>query len=83
MRIIVVGNGISAINFVEAFRKEDTDSEILMLSKENYHAYNRIWLPDAISGEKKYEDILLKPFDWYDKNKVDVRLGTVVNEIDR
>jgi nitrite reductase (NADH) large subunit len=83
MNVIVIGNGISSINFIEAFRKEDTESAILVFSRESYHAYNRIWLPDAISGEKKIEDIYLKPIEWYEQNNVKVRLNTIVDKIDK
>jgi nitrite reductase (NADH) large subunit len=83
MNVIVIGNGISAINFIEAFRKEDSDSPIMIFSRESYHAYNRIWLPDAISGEKKIDDIYLKPIEWYQENKVIVQLNTIVDKIDK
>lgn len=83
MNIIVIGNGLSAINFIDAFRKEDAESSITTFSDETYYPYNRTRIPDCISGEKKIEDIYLKPLKWYEDNKVSHNLGYIVDKIDR
>ena len=83
MNVIVIGNGLSAINFIDAFRKEDSESSITTFSDETYYPYNRTRIPDCISGEKKIEDIYLKPLKWYEDNKVSLNLGYIVDKIDR
>ena len=58
MNIIVIGNGLSAINFIDAFRKEDAESSITTFSDETYYPYNRTRIPDCISGEKKEAHVI-------------------------
>ncbi|MBW8323651.1 MAG: molybdopterin-dependent oxidoreductase [Prolixibacteraceae bacterium] len=48
--ILIAGAGAAALEFVRAFRKKNTSDEIIILSKETEAFYNRILLPDFISG---------------------------------
>ena len=39
MRVVIVGNGPAAASAIEAFRKVDTESEIIVLSDEKHPTY--------------------------------------------
>jgi ferredoxin-nitrate reductase len=51
-RIVVIGAGAGAYGFVKSYRELNKDDEIIIFSKENFPFYNRVMLPDYISGEQ-------------------------------
>ena len=53
MRLLIIGNGIAGLSAAETFRKNDPDSEILMLSHEPYLTYQRIKLSHVL-GEPNF-----------------------------
>ncbi len=83
MRLIIIGNGIAGLSAAEAFRKVDTESEIILLSQEPYLTYQRIKLSHVL-GEASFTDtsLLVKPESWYASQKIEVRLSTEVIGID-
>lgn len=48
--ILVAGAGAAALEFIRAYREKNETDEIIVLSKEQHPFYNRILLPDYISG---------------------------------
>jgi len=50
-RVLVVGGGTAALAFAQELRKRCADDEIIVFGKEPHGFYNRIMLPDLISGE--------------------------------
>lgn len=83
MRLLIIGNGIAGLSAAETFRKNDPDSEILMLSHEPYLTYQRIKLSHVL-GEPDFTDesLLVKPASWYEAQKITVQLNTEVQQID-
>lgn len=83
MRLLIIGNGIAGLSAAETFRKNDPDSEILMLSHEPYLTYQRIKLSHVL-GEPEFTDesLLVKPASWYETQKIEVKLNTEVTKID-
>lgn len=53
-KIIVVGAGAAACRFVNSYREKNTRDEIHVFSKEQHFFYNRILLPDYVSGELEW-----------------------------
>ncbi|HET6767790.1 MAG TPA: molybdopterin-dependent oxidoreductase, partial [Chitinophagaceae bacterium] len=49
-KIIVIGAGAGACGFVKSYRALNTEDAIEVFSKENFPFYNRVLLPDYISG---------------------------------
>ncbi len=56
-RILVVGAGAAARNFVETYRKHNTEDEIHVFGREPNGFYNRILLPDYVGGERTWESL--------------------------
>lgn len=56
-KILIVGGGNASLAFLRAYRKLAPEDEITVLCKEPNPFYNRILLPDYISGEKEFEDL--------------------------
>ncbi|RKD18703.1 NAD(P)H-nitrite reductase [Pelobium manganitolerans] len=57
-RIVIVGSGAGAFGFIKAYREMNMEDEITVFSKENLPFYNRVMLPDYISGEQKWEQLV-------------------------
>jgi len=56
--IVILGAGVSARKFIETYRKRNTTTRIIVLSKEEIPFYNRVLLPDYISGEKDLNSLI-------------------------
>jgi ferredoxin-nitrate reductase len=54
--LLVRGQG--AYGFVKSYRELNKDDQITIFSKENHPFYNRVMLPDYISGEQKWEQLV-------------------------
>ncbi|RYE17061.1 MAG: nitrate reductase, partial [Sphingobacteriales bacterium] len=57
-RIVVIGAGAGAYGFVKSYRELNKEDEIIIFSKENFPFYNRVMLPDYISGEQSWEQLV-------------------------
>lgn len=56
-RLIVVGAGAAALQFIKSYREKNKTDEIIVISKEKYPFYNRILLPDYISGSMNWGNL--------------------------
>jgi ferredoxin-nitrate reductase len=57
-KIIVIGAGAGACGFVKSYRAVNTTDEIAVFSKENFPFYNRVLLPDYISGTLPWDNLV-------------------------
>lgn len=82
-RIIVIGAGAGAYGFVKSHREINKDDEIIIFSKEDFPFYNRVMLPDYISGERDWQQ-LIKMND-PEETEFNIRLhrGVSVEKINR
>ena len=83
MRVVIVGNGPAAVSAIEAFRKVDQESEIVVLSDEEFPAYAPNCMENVIRGDISEEALFYKGgFDFYERYKVDFRPKKEVVGID-
>ncbi len=82
MKHLIIGNGAAGITAAKTLREKSPESEIIVLTDEKYHYYNRPALIDFIAGRKKEEELYFYPADWYDKNKIKVILQKSAEKID-
>lgn len=82
-KIIIVGSGSAAIGFINEYRKQNTDDEIVVFSKEPYPFYNRIMLPDYVNGVLKWEQLVKLSEEEYTKKNIQVNKNTEVSSIDK
>lgn len=83
MKLLIIGNGIAALSAAEAFRKHDSDSEILMITEDRYPTYYRIKLSHFLGKpEFKDEELLVKDEAWYRDRNISVQLETRIAGID-
>lgn len=81
--ILIAGAGAAALEFVRAFRAKNTTDELIVLSKETEPFYNRILLPDYISGNLDWLKLQKTNKEELALLNVKVVLGVALTKIDR
>lgn len=57
-KILVVGAGAAAFRFINDYRELNTTDEIQVFCKELYPFYNRVMLPEYVSGKQEWERLV-------------------------
>jgi nitrite reductase (NADH) large subunit len=86
MRICILGNGIAGVSVAQELRKREPDPSVASVeiySREPYHYYSRIRLPEVIAPGLGPDRIRLYKDEWYDSRGISVRLGEKAIFIDR
>jgi nitrite reductase (NADH) large subunit len=81
-RLVVVGNGMAGVACVEQILKHAPRFEVTIFGDETHVNYNRILLSSVLAGEKTSDDIALNPIEWYERNNIQLRVGTRVTDVD-
>ncbi|WP_285057006.1 nitrate reductase [Pedobacter ginsengisoli] len=81
--IVIVGAGAGAYGFVKSYRELNTEDEITIFSKENLPFYNRVMLPDYISGEQTWEQLVKMKDEEEPEYNINLLRGISIEEIDR
>ena len=79
---VIVGDGIAGASAAETLREEAPDAEITVLTDEGESLYNRILIKEYAKGKLPEAPISIHQEDWYDEHDVDLRLNTIVDDID-
>ncbi len=82
-RIVIIGAGAGSYGFVKSYREINKDDEITIFSKENFPFYSRVMLPDYISGEQKWEQLVKMTDEEEPDYKIWLRRGVSVAQINR
>jgi ferredoxin-nitrate reductase len=82
-RIVVIGAGAGAYGFVRSYREVNQDDEIIIFSKENFPFYNRVMLPDYISGVQKWEQLVKMTDEEEPGYNITLHRGISVEKIDK
>lgn len=82
-KILILGGGIAGLTAAEAVRKRNPVCGIEIVSDEAVFCYSRPMLTKGIFSDLKAEDLFVKDYGWYEKNKVRLSLGVKAVEIDR
>ncbi len=82
-KIVVVGAGAGAFGFVKSYRALNADDEITIFSKENFPFYNRVMLPDYISGHQTWEQLVKMKDEEEDGYRIRLHRGVSIETIDR
>ncbi len=83
-RLVVIGNGMAGMRTVEELLHLAPNLyDIEVFGAEPHGNYNRVLLSPVLSGEKRIEDIMLHPHEWYREHGVTLHGGDPVLSIDR
>ncbi|MCX2474773.1 molybdopterin-dependent oxidoreductase [Pedobacter sp. MC2016-05] len=69
-KIIVVGAGAGACGFVKSYRALNAEDDIAIFSRENLPFYNRVLLPDYITGTLPWHNLVKMT----DNEEIDLRI---------
>ena len=82
-KVIVIGAGAGSYGFVKSYRELNKEDEIVIFSKENFPFYNRVMLPDYISGAQKWEQLVKMNDDEEKAQNITLHRGVGIDAIDR
>ncbi len=83
-KLVVIGNGMAPGRALEKlFEKDPGAYEVTIFNAEKNVNYDRIMLSPVLSGEKKFEEIIIHGDGWYVKNGITLYKGHKVVAIDR
>ncbi|KHK59898.1 pyridine nucleotide-disulfide oxidoreductase [Burkholderia sp. A9] len=81
---VIVGAGHAARRTAEALRARDTDARIVMIGAEPELPYDRPALSkDALLNDGGEQRAFVRDAAWYDAQRIELRLGTRVEAIER
>lgn len=82
--LVVIGNGMAGIRVIEELLEiAPTAYEITVFGAEPHPNYNRILLSPVLAGEKRVEDIILNPMQWYRDKGITLHTADPIVAIDR
>jgi nitrite reductase (NADH) large subunit len=81
MRVVTVGTGMAAAEFVQRLRLDGFGGEIVMCSDEGFAPYSPCVIPFYLAGDP-LDTVYWKGKDFYDRYGVTPRLGDPVAEVD-
>lgn len=79
---MIIGNSAGGIAAAEAIREVDINGKLAMVSEEPYFAYSRPLISEYLAGERSLDTMLLRPVDFYERNKIEALLGTRAVRVD-
>ncbi len=82
-KICIVGAGAAAFQFIKSYRERNHEDEITVFSKEPVPFYNRVLLPEYISGEKDWRKLLKFDEEAGDVLDSEIITGVSIDKIDR
>lgn len=82
-KIIVIGAGSAGLGFISSYRQLNQTDDIEVFSKEIYPFYNRVMLPDYISGAQNWAQLVKLREEQFKENRIKVHKGVSIEHIDR
>ena len=81
-KLVILGAGIAGLTAAEEARRQTTDVEITLVSRERTLPYFRLNLTRFLAGEVSESDLLIQHKDWFDTQKIEYLVGDA-HTIDR
>jgi nitrite reductase (NADH) large subunit len=83
-KLVIIGNGMAPGRLLEALHASAPGAyAVTIFNAEPRVNYDRIMLSPVLSGEKRYEDIIIHDDDWYIRHGITLHRGEKVVAIDR
>ncbi|SEA66544.1 ferredoxin-nitrate reductase [Flavobacterium gillisiae] len=80
-KIAVVGAGAAAFRFIQNYREINTTDEIIVFSNEENPFYNRVLLPEYVTAELSWEQLLKIKEDSLKKLNITMKTGVSIDAI--
>ncbi|MCH5598552.1 nitrate reductase [Niabella ginsengisoli] len=82
-KVIVIGAGAGACGFVKSYRAINAEDEIEVFSKEAFPFYNRVLLPDYITGSLKWDNLVKMTDEEEYEYNIKLHRGVSIDTIDK
>ncbi|CAM2833365.1 NAD(P)/FAD-dependent oxidoreductase [Prescottella defluvii] len=80
--VVIVGAGLAAVRAAEELRQAGYDGELVIVGDEPHLPYDRPPLSkEVVRGEN--DDTTLRPREFFDEQRIDLRLGAAATGLDR
>jgi len=80
--VLVVGGGIAGQAVCEALRSRDPEVPITLVGEEARAPFDRVGLSFLLADDDGVDSLRLRPDEWYDDNRIALRLGERVERLD-
>jgi nitrite reductase (NADH) large subunit len=80
--LVIVGNGMAGVACLEQILNHSRKFDITVFGDETHANYNRILLSSVLAGERSADEITINSLEWYQQNKIGLRLGVRVVDVD-
>src|ERR1700761_6970028 len=82
-RLVVIGNGMAGMRTVEELLSRAPDRfDITVIGAEPQPNSSRILLSSVLAGEKTFDDVVINPRGWYERNRIGLIAGCRGTSID-
>ncbi|MFB6112965.1 MAG: NAD(P)/FAD-dependent oxidoreductase [Halodesulfurarchaeum sp.] len=79
---VIIGDGIAGSSAAETIRDTDPEADIIMITDEGEPLYNRILIKEYAKGKMPEAPVSIHDEGWYEERDIDLRLNTLVTEVD-
>jgi 3-phenylpropionate/trans-cinnamate dioxygenase ferredoxin reductase component len=80
---LLIGGGLASANCARWLRDEGSEGSILLVGREPDPPYNRPPLSKGyLQGKESREDVLFRPDEWWDEQRIEVLTRTSVMKLD-
>ena len=79
---VIIGDGIAGSSAAETIREGDPDADVTVITDEGEALYNRILIKEFAKGKLPEAPMSIHQPGWYDDRDIDLRLDTLVTDID-
>jgi NADPH-dependent 2,4-dienoyl-CoA reductase/sulfur reductase-like enzyme len=81
---VLIGASLAGASAAEELRKQGFEGRVVLVGSEEHEPYIRPPLSkDYLAGKAGLGDVYVHPSDWYADNRIELRLGTSAESIDR
>ena len=78
----IIGDGVAGSSAAETIREASPDADITIITEEGEPLYNRILIKEFAKGKLPEAPLAIHDEGWYEDRDIDLRLNTVVIDID-
>lgn len=82
MNYVIIGNSVAAVGAMRAIRASDPTGNIIVVSREKHTAYGRPLISYLLGGLITEKRMPYLPDDFYEKNRINLLLGSEVVGVD-
>jgi 3-phenylpropionate/trans-cinnamate dioxygenase ferredoxin reductase subunit len=81
-KYVVLGNGAAGTTAAEQLRRNDPEASIVVVAAEAHPLYSRVALPRFVRGQMSEQQVLMRSFADYEKQRIELWSGVTATAVD-